>query len=146
MVKIIKNPWNGRLNNLNDPVLNVLGFASSSLNMSSLRPYSSVNSAVNRGSRNLIYCLMSKPNFLKIICSLKFGVFVFISWSFGGLHKKARSRNLAIGNHMRTCMKSEQSQENPCLACRHTTLGCRLQNCRRAKKEVKLTFNPLTPN
>jgi len=27
MVKIVKNPGNGRLNNLNDPVLNVLKYS-----------------------------------------------------------------------------------------------------------------------
>jgi len=34
MVKIVKNPGNGRLNNLNDPVLNVLSWLTESVEIS----------------------------------------------------------------------------------------------------------------
>jgi len=63
----------------NTSYLKLFGFGSTSLNASGLRPYSGVNSDLNRVPRYFIYCVMLKCNFLIIIWSPKFGFFVFVS-------------------------------------------------------------------
>jgi len=118
--------------------LKLFGFANTSLNTSGLRLYSGVKSGLNRGHRYFIYCLMPKRNFLIIICSPKFGFFVFISWSWESYTRKhgVGTRQLVIIWDLAWKQSKQKKTWGEAVVTRYSGVDSKSANTQRKKRKA----------